>query len=197
MSERPSRGPGNPKIRLEAASARHEAAFLDAARRSRRLHHPWSSPPTTAARFRRYVEGSRRGWDSATFVFSASKELVGVVNISEGVWGPFRSAYLGYFAFAPHEGRGYMTAGLAAVVNAAFRTLRLHRLEANIQTGNRASIALVKRLGFRKEGYSERYLKIGGRWRDHERWAITVERWKEARSRARSQPSRRAPRRAR
>lgn len=192
MSERPSRGPALPRIRLEAASARHEAAFLEAARRSRRLHRPWSSPPTTSARFRRYLEGSRRGSDAATLVFSASKELVGVVNISEVVLGPFRSAYLGYYAFSPHEGRGYMTAGLAAVVNAAFRGLRLHRLEANIQPGNTASIALVKRLGFLKEGYSRRYLKIGGRWRDHERWAITVERWREVRSRTRSRAARRA-----
>ncbi len=109
-----------------------------------------------------------------------------MVNISQVVRGPFRSAYLGYYAFAPHQGRGYMTAGLAAVVNTSFRKLRLHRLEANIQPGNKASLALVKRLGFRKEGYSERYLKIGGRWRDHERWAITIERWKALRVRPRA-----------
>jgi ribosomal-protein-alanine N-acetyltransferase len=118
--------------------------------------------------------------------------LTGVVNVSEVVRGPFRSAYLGYFAFAPHQGCGYMSAGLAAVVKEAFRVLKLHRLEANIQPGNTASIALVKRLGFRKEGYSERYLKIGGRWRDHERWAITVERWKRPGAVAARSVSRRA-----
>jgi ribosomal-protein-alanine N-acetyltransferase len=64
------------------------------------------------------------------------------------------------------------------VIARAFRTLRLHRLEANIQPGNLASIALVRRLGFRREGLSRRYLKIGGRWRDHERWAILAEEWK-------------------
>ncbi|MEK7315517.1 MAG: GNAT family N-acetyltransferase [Candidatus Eisenbacteria bacterium] len=185
MSEPAARAAAPPRVRLVPGSARHETAFLEAARRSRRLHRPWSSPPTTAARFRRYLAASRRGSDAAYFILSASKELVGIVNVSQVVRGPFRSAYLGYYAFAPHQGRGYMTAGLAAVVNTSFRKLRLHRLEANIQPGNKASLALVKRLGFRNEGYSERYLKIGGRWRDHERWAITVELWKEARSRAR------------
>jgi [ribosomal protein S5]-alanine N-acetyltransferase len=49
--------------------------------------------------------------------------------------------------------------------------LRLHRVEANAQPVNDASIRLIKSLGFTREGYSRRYLKIGGRSRDHERWA--------------------------
>ena len=57
----------------------------------------------------------------------------------------------------------------------AFGDLGLHRVEANIQPGNAASIALVKGAGFRLEGVSPRYLKIGGVWCDHERWAMTVE----------------------
>jgi ribosomal-protein-alanine N-acetyltransferase len=60
----------------------------------------------------------------------------------------------------------------------AFKQLKLHRVEANIQPENVASIALVKRAGFVNEGYSRRYLKIGGQWRDHERWAILHEDWK-------------------
>ncbi len=64
------------------------------------------------------------------------------------------------------------------VLREAFTTLRLHRLEANIQPGNRASILLVQRCGFELEGFSPRYLKVGGRWRDHERWAIRADTWR-------------------
>jgi ribosomal-protein-alanine N-acetyltransferase len=68
-----------------------------------------------------------------------------------------------------------MSAGLDLVVERAFGELGLHRLEANIQPKNRRSIELVRRAGFRCEGLSRRYLQIAGRWRDHERWALTVE----------------------
>jgi len=101
-----------------------------------------------------------------------SNRIVGVINITNIVLGVFRSGYLGFYAFAGFERRGLMYEGLRTAVRYAFDKLKLHRLEANIQPGNAASIALVKSCGFSKEGYSPRYLKIAGRWRDHERWAI-------------------------
>jgi ribosomal-protein-alanine N-acetyltransferase len=111
-------------------------------------------------------------------VDARSGELAGVINLSEIVRGSFQSAYLGYYALLPHAGSGRMDAGMRLVLRRAFTELKLHRVEANIQPGNAASIALVRRLGFRLEGYSRRYLKIRGRWQDHERWALTREEWR-------------------
>jgi [ribosomal protein S5]-alanine N-acetyltransferase len=71
-----------------------------------------------------------------------------------------------------------MTEAIQLMLDYAFRQRNLHRLEANIQPDNAASVALIKRAGFVREGYSRRYLKICGRWRDHERWAILAEDWK-------------------
>jgi [ribosomal protein S5]-alanine N-acetyltransferase len=101
--------------------------------------------------------------------------IVGVFNISQIVYGRLRTAYLGYYVLEPFAGQGYMHDGLALVLRFAFGPLGLHRLEANIQPENESSIALVKRAGFRLEGYSPRYVKVAGRWWDHERWAILAE----------------------
>jgi ribosomal-protein-alanine N-acetyltransferase len=129
--------------------------------------------------YRRYLDRCRRSAHAGYLICRRdSGELVGVVNVSEIVLGGFRSAYLGYYGFVPHHRQGLMREGLALVIDDAFRRRRLHRLEANIQPGNAASIRLVRGLGFRREGYSSRYLKIGGRWRDHERWALLAENWR-------------------
>ena len=105
----------------------------------------------------------------------ATGEIVGMINVSEIVRGALRSAYLGYCAFAPHQRQGLMAEGLRLAIARLFGPLKLHRVEANIQPGNRPSLALVRKLGFRREGYSPRYLKIRGRWRDHERWALLAD----------------------
>ena len=105
----------------------------------------------------------------------ASNKVVGVVNINEIVAGVFQSAYLGYYGMVNFARTGLMTEAISATVAYAFSELGLHRLEANIQPGNTASIALVRRLGFRQEGFSPRYLRIDGEWRDHERWALLAD----------------------
>lgn len=152
--------------------------FLDAARRSRTFLRRWAPPPCTSTAYDAYLRRLRKPTHAGRLVtLRGSREIVGVINVSEIVRGAFRSAYLGYYAFLPHAGRGYMTEGLILALGWAFRDMRLHRVEANIQPDNDASRALIRRLGFRREGLSRRYLKIAGRWRDHERWALLAEEW--------------------
>jgi len=150
-----------------------EKEFLAGVQRSIRLHRPWVHPPSTAALYRAYLRRLDRKTHWAFLVRRKDTgALVGVVNISNAVRGAFQSAYLGYYVFTGHERQGLMREGLRAVIRHAFRTLKLHRLEANVQPGNVASLALLRSCGLSKEGLSRRYLKVGGKWRDHERWAI-------------------------
>jgi ribosomal-protein-alanine N-acetyltransferase len=150
-----------------------------AMRASQTLHRPWLWPPTTADEFDAMLARTREeSFDSMLARRSEDRALVGFFNISNIVRGPLQSAYLGYGAVAAYAGQGYMTEAMGLVLRRAFTELHLHRVEANIQPGNAASIALVRRCGFEREGFSARYLKVGGRWRDHERWAIRVEQWR-------------------
>ena len=143
--------------------------------------------PTYACTFSRALvfETSLRGtfrspWPRSGIAANASIDhaIIGFFNLSQIVRHGLQSAYLGYAAGKPFAGQGYMHEGIELVLRHAFMNMRLHRIEANIQPGNQASLALARGAGFRREGYSPRYLKIGGRWRDHERWAILAEEWR-------------------
>lgn len=168
---------------LERPSLRRRDEFLAAAARSRRLHGPWASPPRTAEALAEHLRRFRRPSHIGYWVCTAQGELAGVININEILRGAFCSGDLGYYALAPHNGHGHMKRGLSAVLAETFGRHELHRLKANVQPENARSIAVIQGLGFRREGFSPRYLTLGGRWRDHERWALTVEDWK-ARSRS-------------
>jgi [ribosomal protein S5]-alanine N-acetyltransferase len=165
------------RVFLRVPEARDAPTLAALVRASQAFHRPWIYPPTTARAVARAIASTGPRRLRLLVCRRADGVIVGVVNLNEIVRAAFQSAYLGYYVFQPAAGQGYMTEGLGLVLRHAFRRLGLHRLEANIQPGNRASRALVRRLGFRKEGYSPRYLKIGGRWRDHERWAIVREAW--------------------
>ena len=159
------------------------AAFHAAVRASVALHRGWTTAPATPARFagfvQRYAARSSQPTHAGYLVLRRDDDaLVGVYNLSEIVRGAFQSAFLGYFAFAPHAGTGLMSEGLAAVLDIAFRQLKLHRVEVNIQPTNARSLALAVRMGFTREGYSRRYVKIGGRWRDHVRFAMLADDWR-------------------
>jgi ribosomal-protein-alanine N-acetyltransferase len=162
-------------VNLVTPAPLHETEFLAAVARSRRLHGAWVTAPSSSAEYGLYLKERKGPRHVKFFVCGEDRQICGVINLSEIVRGSFQSAYMGYYALSPHAGKGYMSAGIDLVLERAFGELRLHRVEANIQPKNRRSVELVRRAGFRLEGVSERYLRIAGRWRDHERWAITIE----------------------
>jgi ribosomal-protein-alanine N-acetyltransferase len=167
---------GTARVILRELTAPDQDEFLGLARASMGLHHPWYTLPTTPEAFESYLARlSRPSTEGRLVCLRDSGAMAGVIIVDSIIRGRFQSASLSYAAFAPAAGRGYMSEGLSLVLRYAFQDLCLHRLEANIQPANRASLALVRRQGFRKEGYSPDLLFIDGAWRDHERWAITRE----------------------
>jgi ribosomal-protein-alanine N-acetyltransferase len=166
------------RIRLRVLRRGDRDAFLDLARDSRELHRPWTYPPERPEQFDELYSRSRRDdFVCLVAVLPADGDLVGVFTISQIFRGAFQSAYLGYYAHQHHARQGLMREALEQLLDHAFGPLALHRIEANIQPGNQPSIALARGAGFRLEGFSPRYLLIGGHWRDHERYALTAEDW--------------------
>jgi ribosomal-protein-alanine N-acetyltransferase len=167
------------RVHLRRLRAEDEQAFLSMVASSRALHHPWTSPPVDADGFRDLLSRGRSddfrslvGWRADDNVLAA------VVNLSQIFRGSFHSCYSGFYANAATAGQGLTRETLELALRYAFGTEALHRIEANVQPANAASIALVRRVGFRHEGFSPRYLQVDGQWRDHERFAITVEDWR-------------------
>jgi [ribosomal protein S5]-alanine N-acetyltransferase len=152
--------------------------FLAAVRASATLHHPWIAPPHSPEAFTSYLHRlGRDDYDGRLVCLRDSGDLVGVINLNNIIRGAFQNAFLGYYAFVPYAGQGLMREGMELMLAYAFRELTLHRVEANIQPDNLASISLVKRCGFTKEGFSKGYLQVEGCWHDHERWALLREDW--------------------
>jgi [ribosomal protein S5]-alanine N-acetyltransferase len=145
---------------------------------SRRFLHPWVTPASTPEAFVRYLQYARRKSVCSCLVCrSEDLRIMGVCTLSQIFLGDLKSAFLGYWIGAEFARQRYMFEAVDLLLSYAFVILRLHRIEANIQPDNAGSRALIARLGFQLEGFSPRYLKVAGRWRDHERWAIRSEKW--------------------
>ena len=172
----PADPPARARVGLRVLAREDRAEFLQLARESHRLHRPWTYPPERADQFDELYSRSRREDFLCLLACRTDNgEMVGVFTISQIVRGAFQSAYLGYYANARYARQGLMREAMEQVLDHTFGPLALHRLEANIQPGNQPSIALARGAGFRLEGFSPRYLLIGGQWRDHERYAITID----------------------
>ncbi len=173
------RVPGEPLVVVGLLGPGDASELLEAIGRSRDFLEPWVYLPTAEHELQKQL--SRAPDVGLTYgVREAGGGLAGIVNFNSIIRGPFQNAFLGYYALLPFERKGYMRAGLAAVLHKAFDGHGLHRVEANIQPDNVASARLVRGLGFRLEGHSPRYLRIGGEWKDHDRYALTTEEWRQA-----------------
>lgn len=166
------------RVLLRPPTPADEAPFLAVNRASRTLHHPWVAPPLTPEEYTAYLERCARPENVGMLVCRAADGAVmGAITLSQIFYGALQSAYMGYYIGAPFARQGYMGEAVGLALDHAFGRLRLHRVEANIQPANRASLDLVRRLGFSREGFSRRYLFIDGDWRDHERFAMLAEDW--------------------
>ena len=154
--------------------------FTNLTNSNRNFHYGLVSPPLEKENFDKYWQTSVQETNRYLLICQSSNDaIVGVVNLSQIFYKSVQNAYLGYWLGEKFAGQGFMIEAVELVLKYAFKSLNLHRIEANVQPKNIASINILKRAGFTKEGFSRRYLKIDKRWRDHERWAIIVEDWKE------------------
>jgi ribosomal-protein-alanine N-acetyltransferase len=132
----------------------------------------WPANDLTRTAFRSRIRQYWRDIDEDAaypyFIFDGEGDvLVGALTLSNVRRGVAQTATLGYWIGLPHARRGYMTSAVRLVVDFAFRHLGLHRVEAACLPHNTASMALLGKCGFEREGLARGYLKIAGEWRDH------------------------------
>ncbi len=167
------------KVFLRHPKPEDFAELTTLSKASCRFHKNLVSPPFDRQSFDEYLERSESvANESFLICLIEDGAIVGTINLSQLYRKIFQNAYLGYLLFEEFIGRGSMTEAVELILGYAFKTLKLHRIEANVQPRNTASIKVLQKTNFTKEGFSTKYLKIGGRWRDHERWAIIVEDWR-------------------
>jgi ribosomal-protein-alanine N-acetyltransferase len=168
-----------PATYLRKPAGADARAFIRQAKASRDHLLPWVHAAEDGTAFRSWIARGQRP-DVEQFLVCRRDDdaIAGFVNINNIILSTFQSASMGWAALAPHVGRGHLTDGVSMAIEVGFTQLRLHRLEANIQPGNDRSRQLATRCGFVMEGFSPRFLSIGGEWRDHERWAIVADDWR-------------------
>ena len=166
------------KVYLRYLQAKDSAEFIALNNASRKFHHGLVNPPLDEEGFKKFLaRNDSETNESFVICDNSDNKIVGSITLSQIFLGNFCNAYLGYFIGEKFGGQGFMTEAIELILRYAFKNLKLHRIEANVQPVNLASIAVLRKNGFTKEGFSRRYLKIGKKWRDHERWAIIKEDW--------------------
>ena len=168
----------SPRVFIRKPAREDCQELLSLRQRSKQFYSPWGFLSVDKQDCEQYINRCQNdNFQGLLICNSGDMRIIGVANLSQIYYGMFQNAYLSYYVDVNFAGQGLMSEGVSLAIDYAFDSLCLHRIEANIQPENQKSINLVKKLGFRKEGFSRRYLKINGEWRDHERWALTVEDW--------------------
>lgn len=142
----------------------------------------WAADELTRSAFRErlriYNRNQREGTAYALFIFrEQDQRLIGALTLANVRRGVTQAATVGYWMGQPFTRAGNMTRALVAVLPFVFETLRLHRLEAACLPRNAASIRVLERAGFVREGLARRYLRINGEWEDHLLYALLAEDW--------------------
>ncbi len=132
----------------------------------------WSRDDLSRSSFRRrlraYGQDARDDMGYSFFITDApTGSLLGGMILSNVRRGAAQSASLGYWIGAPYAGRGTMQKAVRSMLPFAFRGLHLHRIEAASMTTNIASLRVLEKCGFSREGLARRFLKINGAWEDH------------------------------
>jgi [ribosomal protein S5]-alanine N-acetyltransferase len=168
-------------IELRAPEMRHFEEWAALRERSRAFLTPWEpvwpendlSRPAFRTRMRRYARDVRSDVAYPYFIFRMSDgALIGGLTLGQIRRGVAQAASLGYWMGEPYAGQGHMTSAVRALAPFVFQTLRLRRIEAACLPSNVASIRLLERVGFVREGYARSYLCIAGEWRDHLLYAL-------------------------
>ena len=170
------------KVYLRPPKADDFAELTAMYQANREFFHGLVQPKSDQKGFNTYLENNNKPENEYFLIINGEDDkIVGAVNLSQIFKGNFKNAYLGYYLSKEFTRQGLMTEAIELILQFAFKTIKLHRLEANVQPQNAASINVLKRAGFTNEGFSRKYLKINGRWRDHGRWAIIAEDWRKRR----------------
>lgn len=167
--------PSESRVRLRPAHREHAEALAELLTRNRE-HFATGEPARpsdfyTAAFQREVIARARQARDEGSgflWLIEDDGELVGRFNLTSVIRGALQSASVGYLVDQRVNGRGIATAALREAIDFAFGELDLHRLQAETLTDNRASQAVLRKCGFVAYGMAPEYLKIGGRWRDHD-----------------------------
>lgn len=172
----PTRRYSGSRVYLELLQRPHAPELLSYRRRNFEYHKPFS--PASDARelqieeqdalVASFLERAARDQAYHFGVFlRRSGSLIGQLNLNNVVRGVFQNAYVGYSMDEAQTGQGLMTEAVGVACEVAFAVLSLHRVQAAVMPWNLASIRVVEKNAFRKEGYAPGYLKIAGHWQDH------------------------------